>query len=157
MTTSRRPPSQIDHHEPELDDAAIKAKKSYPTQLRALKDLFGATWTEQDLLATLEEVKGDLDLATNRILEGWFQTNFGQMNYLMCGLLFVHRSSLFPPLLLLGDASQWGEVKAKKREAPKPKAAESTFAPASEREFEPARIPRGGKILPVSKREATRW
>jgi hypothetical protein len=58
--------------EPELDDFSLQLKKQYASQLRSLKDMFGAEWSEGDLLANLEEVKGDLELATNRIIEGTF-------------------------------------------------------------------------------------
>ncbi|KAJ3392017.1 RNAPII degradation factor [Entophlyctis sp. JEL0112] len=54
----------------DLDDSLLALKKLYGNQLLALTDLFSPDWTEADLLTTLEEVKGDLDTAINRIMEG---------------------------------------------------------------------------------------
>ncbi|KAJ3284076.1 RNAPII degradation factor [Borealophlyctis nickersoniae] len=51
------------------DQALLKLKQQYPEELQSLKTLFG-DWSDHDLLATLEEVRGDLDLAIGRISEG---------------------------------------------------------------------------------------
>ena len=60
------------NQKPQLDDNLLKLKKQYPQELSSLKTLF-ADWTESDLLTTLEEVQGDLDLAIGRISEGNFE------------------------------------------------------------------------------------
>lgn len=44
-------------------------KVRYGSQLKALKDVF-PDWTTEDLAYTLQEVDGDLDLATDRITGG---------------------------------------------------------------------------------------
>lgn len=46
-----------------------KLKQKYNVQLSSLKELF-SEWTEEDLLFTLQDTDGDLDLAIDRISEG---------------------------------------------------------------------------------------
>jgi CUE domain len=69
--------------------AALKNK--FVTQLRALREIF-PDWTAEDLVFALQEVEGDISLATDRIATG---------TGLMVGGLMV------------GHASQWGQVKKK--------------------------------------------
>jgi len=47
--------------------AQLKVK--YSAQLKTLKDVF-PDWTTEDLVYTLQEVNGDLDMATDRITGG---------------------------------------------------------------------------------------
>jgi len=54
----------------ELDDNLIAIKKRYTSEFNSLKLLFSANWSDADLLAILDEVVGDLDLAISRISEG---------------------------------------------------------------------------------------
>ncbi|KAJ3112209.1 hypothetical protein HDU96_004804 [Phlyctochytrium bullatum] len=42
----------------------------YEKELKTLRDMFGDDWTAADLVATLEEVKGDVESAAARIVEG---------------------------------------------------------------------------------------
>ena len=44
-------------------------KIKYSTQLRSLKEIF-PDWTAEDLVFTLQEVDGDIELATDRIAGG---------------------------------------------------------------------------------------
>jgi CUE domain len=46
-------------------------KIKYASQLKTLRDVF-PDWTAEDLVYTLQEVDGDLDLATDRIAGGTF-------------------------------------------------------------------------------------
>lgn len=46
-----------------------KLKSKYNSQLSTLKELF-TEWTEEDLLFTLQDADGDLELAIDRISEG---------------------------------------------------------------------------------------
>lgn len=46
-----------------------KLKSKYTSQLSTLKELF-TDWTEEDLLFTLQDADGDLELAIDRISEG---------------------------------------------------------------------------------------
>lgn len=46
-----------------------KLKAKYNSQLSTLKELF-SDWTEEDLLFTLQDADGDLELAIDRISEG---------------------------------------------------------------------------------------
>lgn len=52
-----------------LDDHTLKLKSKYASHLVTLKTLF-VDWNEEDLIATLEEAAGDLDLVISRISEG---------------------------------------------------------------------------------------
>ena len=45
------------------------SKREYQAHLRTLKELF-SDWSEDDLLAVLEEFTGDVDLIISRIAEG---------------------------------------------------------------------------------------
>lgn len=50
-----------------------KLKTKYNSQLSTLKELF-TEWTDDDLLFTLQDADGDLELAIDRISEGsWWQ------------------------------------------------------------------------------------
>ncbi|KNC99968.1 uncharacterized protein SPPG_05343 [Spizellomyces punctatus DAOM BR117] len=53
----------------QLDEHILQLKKIYAQELQSLKQLF-SEWSDADLVATLEEVGGDLDLAIGRISEG---------------------------------------------------------------------------------------
>jgi len=46
-----------------------KLKSKYNSQLSTLKELF-TEWTDDDLLFTLQDADGDLELAIDRISEG---------------------------------------------------------------------------------------
>lgn len=46
-----------------------KLKAKYNTQLSTLKELF-TEWSEEDLIFTLQDADGDLELAIDRISEG---------------------------------------------------------------------------------------
>jgi hypothetical protein len=46
-----------------------KLKSKYSSQLSTLKELF-SEWTEEDLIFTLQDADGDLELAIDRISEG---------------------------------------------------------------------------------------
>jgi len=53
------------------EDYLKNLRDQYISQLTQLKPIF-QDWQEQDLLMTLEDVGGDLELAINRITEGYF-------------------------------------------------------------------------------------
>jgi len=54
------------------EDYLKKLKDQYTNQLNQLKSIFN-DWEDQDLLMTLEDVGGDLELAINRITDGFAQ------------------------------------------------------------------------------------
>lgn len=45
-------------------------KKKYAASLSTIKELF-ADWTDEDLVFALEDANGDLEVAIERITEGW--------------------------------------------------------------------------------------
>lgn len=61
-----------------------KLKSKYTSQLSMLKELF-TDWTEEDLLFTLQDTDGDLELAIDRISIGMHNTwhNISQRNKLI--------------------------------------------------------------------------
>jgi hypothetical protein len=48
----------------------VDSKKLHKEELSTLKELFQDSWSEDDLLAVIEEFNGDLDLIVSRITEG---------------------------------------------------------------------------------------
>ncbi|KAI3647566.1 hypothetical protein MP228_007787 [Amoeboaphelidium protococcarum] len=48
----------------------LNLKNKYKSQLHTLRQLFSETWKDDDLIAVLQEVNGDLDTAIGRISEG---------------------------------------------------------------------------------------
>jgi hypothetical protein len=52
-----------------LDAESRKLKAQHGQALSALQELF-PTWTEEDLLAVIGDVNGDLEAAVSRIAEG---------------------------------------------------------------------------------------
>jgi hypothetical protein len=64
--SSKKPKEESDH---------LKAmRQSFRRQLSSLKEMFPG-WTEEDLLHTLIETEGDVELAVGRISEGNFNFN----------------------------------------------------------------------------------
>jgi len=57
--------------EPETSEEVAQLKSKYATQLKALKEIF-PDWTAEDLVYALQEVDGDISLATDRIAGGKF-------------------------------------------------------------------------------------
>ncbi|KAJ3080468.1 RNAPII degradation factor [Quaeritorhiza haematococci] len=53
-----------------LDESLAQAITHYRHELEKLKDVFGNSWSDADLVSILEEAGGDLDLAISRISEG---------------------------------------------------------------------------------------
>ena len=75
--------------DPSAEVAELKLK--YANQLKTLREVF-PDWTTEDLVYTLQEVDGDIALATDRIAGGVFSA--GGAN-------------------VVGHVSQWGQVKKK--------------------------------------------
>jgi hypothetical protein len=75
-----------------VDESVVQLKKLYSAQYKTLADMFSPEWSEGDLLATLEEVQGDLEVAINRIMEG--------VCSLLLSLSLSHSLSLTLSLLL---------------------------------------------------------
>lgn len=114
-----------------VDEHQSKLKKIYSQQLASLKQLFN-DWSEADLLATIEEVQGDLDLAISRIAEGMTSNDL-----LMLSLSTFHclqregkweirscQAWRLTPRLTIGHAAQWGEVKKRERKEKSKQAAQ---------------------------------
>ena len=64
--------------EPAATVPATSLRESFRTQLKALKELF-SDWKEDDFLAVLTELNGDLDLTISRISEGTLCSNIKVM------------------------------------------------------------------------------
>jgi len=73
-------------------EEVAQLKSKYANQLKSLREIF-PDWTADDLVYALQEVDGDLALATDRIAGGIL--------------------SLASSILKLGHATQWGQVKKK--------------------------------------------
>jgi hypothetical protein len=59
----------LSHNKVESSDSFLQLKLKYKSELATLKELF-SSWSDDDLLASLQEVGGDLERAINRISEG---------------------------------------------------------------------------------------
>ena len=56
------------------DDSYLgRLKSQFAVQLRSLRELFSADWNDEDLIAVLQEVEGDLETAITQIAEGFAQ------------------------------------------------------------------------------------
>ncbi len=63
-------------------------KTRYHIQLASLRELFSALWNDDDLVAVLQEVNGDLETAIARISEGWTY-NYSFTPYFVVIFVFV--------------------------------------------------------------------
>ena len=68
--SSNQQPTQISGADSTADDALAALKRQYKLQLVSLRELFSLRWNDDDLVAVLEEVGGDLETAITRISEG---------------------------------------------------------------------------------------
>lgn len=66
-----------------LDVESRKIKAQHGQALAALQELF-PTWSEEDLLAVIGDVNGDVEAAVSRIAEGMFL-----FNWLLASIRFV--------------------------------------------------------------------
>jgi hypothetical protein len=53
-----------------VQDQSSTSKTPYFSQLQSLRELFSESWNDDDLIAVLQEVNGDLEIAIARISEG---------------------------------------------------------------------------------------
>jgi CUE domain len=87
----------ISNDDPSAEVAELKLK--YANQLKTLREVF-PDWTAEDLVFALQEVDGDVTLATDRIAGGGFSVGWADV---------------------VGHAAQWGQVKKKSmKDKPKP-------------------------------------
>lgn len=89
-------------------------KKKYSTTLPMLKEMF-PDWTDDDLVFALEDADGDVGDAAGHITEGLSSSALRIVSPLLINLTDVP---------LVGNVSQWGEVKKKTADRARPKAKE---------------------------------
>jgi len=88
-------------------------KSMYSSSLSTMKEMF-PDWTDEDLIYALQETEGDLERTIERISEGKIP-----LSYAVNGFKFI-----MTDLGLLGNISQWGEVKKKNKDRPQTKTKE---------------------------------
>ncbi|KAI8810731.1 hypothetical protein BJ742DRAFT_737247 [Cladochytrium replicatum] len=130
--SQNQPDSQV------LDETVVSLKARYATELADLRQIF-SDWSDSDLLTTLDEAYGDLELAIGRISEGtnatllvlsgavrWYWPIFS------CFVVELIHVNCVTTILGEWDflntgchASVWGEVTKTRKKADKPKAKDS--------------------------------
>ena len=77
-TKSTQEPSdwaaQEDPSSADTTEEVAQLKIKYSNQLKSLKEIF-PDWTAEDLVYTLQEADGDIELATDRIAGGYYSVN----------------------------------------------------------------------------------